>query len=322
MITSIFLATAGIIGVFFLVAPRPKLDPTAPASPVPADLPIEDLDAWLAEAEPSHVVDGAEAAIHWHGTKQKTPLCFLYVHGFSATRQETAPLTEQVAEHFDANIVYARMAGHGLTTDSMQASAEDWLGSITMAFDLASRVGEKTIVIATSNGAPLTIWALQHLPQASQVAGLIFCAPNFRIRNPFDFLLTWPLAHKWVPYVIGKEHSWEPENELAAKYWSHRYATTAIIEMQKVVDWVKRSRQRLDSRNIPLQTLYMQEDPTISAQAAVEFHSNWEAEEKDLHEITIDIENPQHVFVGNITAPHRVEWCVNRCRDFISRFHS
>ena len=85
--------------------------------------------------------------------------------------------------------------------------------------------------------------------------------------------------------------------------------------MQKVVDWVRRTK--VDSYNIPLATFYMTGDPTISHETAIVFHEAWRAESKELIEVTIDPENIQHVFTGNISAPHRVDWTVKSCLAFI-----
>ena len=315
------LAAGLILGIILLAlvfrfAPRPRLDPSVPPTQVP-DIPVPELPDWLADHEAGHsaVIDGAEATIHWADEPQVADLCLLYVHGFSATRQETAPLTGRIAEAMGANVVYTRLAGHGLSDAAMQASAEHWLQSMVDCWEIASRIGRRVVIIATSTGAPLSVWLNQHVVSRDQVHSFIFLSPNFRIRNPFGFLLTWPWAESWVPLLAGREHSWEPENELAGRYWTSRYSTQAVIEMQKVVDWAH--RHQLDAGDVPLATLYMEGDPTIDHAAAVAFHENWGSETKTLHQVTVDAENPQHVFAGEITAPHRVDWTVARCLEFL-----
>lgn len=314
---TILLSVVVVLALVFFLAPRPRLDPSVPDSQVPADLSPAELEMWLAAHELAHdaVIEGADATIHWADGPEVQDLCLLYVHGFSATRQETAPLTGRIAEELGANVVYTRLAGHGLAHNAMQAAAEHWLQSMVDSWEVAARIGRRVVVIAVSTGAPLSIWLNEHVARRDQVHSFVFLAPNFRIRSPFGFLLTWPWAPHWIHLLVGRERSWEPENELAGRYWTHRYSTRAVIEMQKVVDWAK--RQRLDSRNVPLATLYMEGDPTISHEAAVDFHEAWEADSKRLHAVTVDADNPQHVFVGDITAPHRLDWCVDACVDFI-----
>lgn len=316
-ITAVLIFLALIIAGVLLFAPRPRLDPTPPKTRVPVDLTPAQLDDWLNAYEAQHggVIEGAEATIEWADGPGQTDICLLYNHGFSASRQEIVPVPARVAKHFGANVVYTRMAGHGLEENGMQASAEDWLQSMVDGWEIASRLGKRVVIMATSNGAPLSIWLSQQVIQEGQIHSFIFLSPNFRIRNPMGFLLTWPGSRYWGPWLIGKEQSWEPDNDMAAKYWTYRYSTLAVIEMQKVVDWV--SRTSLRSHDIPLATFYMVDDPTISHEAAVRFHNRWQASTKQLHQVDIDAENPQHVFVGNISAPQRVDWCVDACISFL-----
>ena len=61
----------------------------------------------------------------------------------------------------------------------------------------------------------------------------------------------------------------------------------------------------------------MKDDPTINHQAAINFHNTWGADHKALHPVDIDIEVPQHVFVGDISAPQRNDWCIEASIKFI-----
>lgn len=305
-----------IFGAFWLL-PRPRLSPQPPSSQVPDHLSPAELSQWLKEHESAsgNVIDGAEASILWAADPEPTELCLLYVHGFSATRQETSPLCENLAAQLGANLVHARLAGHGLSEGAMEAPAEAWLQSMVDSWAIASKLGKQVAIIATSTGAPLTLWLCEQVAKPEQIHSLIFLSPNHRIRNPFGFLLTWPLAEKWVPKLLGSEHSWEAENEEAAKYWTNRYSVQAVIEMQKVVDWAKKHATR--DHPIPLLTVYMEGDPTISHEAAISFHEDWRHERKQLVRVSVDDGNPQHVFAGRITAPHRVEWCTDQCLSFL-----
>jgi esterase/lipase len=302
---------------FFQFSPRPILDPKRPDTKVLATKTASELEDWLVnhEAQNPHIVNGAEACIKWAAEPKVTELCFLYIHGFSATRQEIAPVTELIADHFNANAVYARLSGHGVTQDSMNATAEDWLQSVVDSWEIASRIGKKVVLIATSTGAPLSIWLNEQIELKNQLHAMIFLSPNFKIKNPLGFMLTWPWAQYWIPYIFGKERKWEPENELAAKYWTHRYATKAVIEMQKVVDWASNLKQ--SSAHPALATFYMKNDPTINHRAAVNFHKKWQSDYKVLHPVDTNNETPQHVFVGDIAAPQRNEWCVKASIKFL-----
>ena len=314
----IILLAILLIALVILLGPRPRLKPHPPASNVPTDLSMIDLKAWLEEAESAipRLTPGAEANLKWADPDkpQRTELCLLYIHGFSATPRETAPLTERLATRFGANCVHARLAGHGIQP-SMTSTAEGWLQSVIDAWDIAQRIGDRVVVVGTSTGATLSVW-LAHQPfTADRIHAAIFLAPNFNVRSTFSSLLTWPWAPYWVSLLVGKYYEWEPQNEMEAKYWTTRYPVHALIEMQKTVDWSR----NVDYANfqIPLVTMYMRNDPTIDPHAAVAIHEAWGSEQKQLIPVSLDGDEAQHVFVGDITAPHRVDWCIERLELFL-----
>ncbi len=197
----------------------------------------------------------------------------------------------------------------------MLTPAEDWLQSITDQFDLAQKLGDKVIIIATSTGAPLTVWLAAQKEKAKDIAACVFLSPNFRIRNAFGFLLTWPLAPHWIHYVLGKDIKWEPQSELEAKVWTHEYSTLSLIEMQKVVDWS--ASQKYESFSIPMAMMYMENDETIFPPTAIKVFERWGSKQKSLLKVEIDGDATDHVFVGSITAPHRIDWSLEKLHAFL-----
>ena len=61
----------------------------------------------------------------------------------------------------------------------------------------------------------------------------------------------------------------------------------------------------------------MEDDPTIDHNEVIVVHETWHAEHKRFHQVTIGADNPQHVFDGDMTAPHRIDWAVEVCSDFL-----
>ena len=113
------------LSILFLAGPRVKVDATLRA----VDLP-EDLDRYLAasEAQFADIVPNTEKAIIWAGASHvKTPVSVVYLHGFSATRQEVVPLADIVAAELGANLFYTRLTGHGRSGEAMaEATVNDW----------------------------------------------------------------------------------------------------------------------------------------------------------------------------------------------------
>ena len=303
---------------FFLLAkgPRPKLDTSDIETSVPKNLPTEDLDCWLNSSEKKHkVIEGTEAKIEWaKNSKQRRDLCILYIHGFSASRQEIAPTVSVIAEKLGANAVYTRLAGHGLKENVMQATAEEWLKSALDSWEIATQIGRRVIVIATSTGAPISVWLTSERNRARKINSLIFVSPNFKIRQAFGFLLTLPFAYHWISWFIGSQRTWTPENSEVAKYWTSSYTTRALIEMQKVVDWAKTYVPLFD---IPLLTFYVKNDPTINHQSAIYYHKCWPSSRKNLLSVSTSDGVPKHIFVGDIAGRGKNHWFVNMCVKFL-----
>jgi pimeloyl-ACP methyl ester carboxylesterase len=152
------VATA--VAVFFL---GPRVD--LARHPRPFSLP-NDVEGYLARTEGQFddIAPGAEKSIVWAGAKRaKTPFAIVYLHGFSATRQETFPLCDLVAARLGANLHYTRLTGHGRGGRALaEATVSDWLNDAAEAFAIGERLGDKVIVIGTSTGGTLATWlALQ-----------------------------------------------------------------------------------------------------------------------------------------------------------------
>jgi esterase/lipase len=298
---------------------RPKLNATAPESAVPSGLTLTELDQWLkkAESETTGIKEGAEALIEFADAENpsKTDYCFLYIHGFSASRQETSPVTSRIAENFNANVFYVRLAGHGIGSEGMVSSAETWLQSMVDAWKISNSLGNRVVIVGASTGAPLTLWLLSQVGVANKVAAILLLSPNFRLKSPFGFLLTWPLSSRWVHFLLGRTHSWEAESPQHAKVWTSSYSTLAIIEMQKVVDWA--TSIDLKSIKTPLAMMCMENDPTVSSTAASKAFKRWGSDVKSHIPITKKANNIEHVFVGHLAGPDRTDETVEALTEFL-----
>ena len=121
------LALTICVSILFLIGPKPRLDgATIKASTTPVDTSLSELSEWLAQQEEEAAPSpGTEARIVFAEPDQpsRTPWVFLYLHGFSATWPETAPLTQELADQYSANVLQSRIAGHGCGTEGMRVSA-------------------------------------------------------------------------------------------------------------------------------------------------------------------------------------------------------
>ena len=151
----------GILDLLFLgyvLGPkveRPSFDKILPV----IDIPLEELDAYIAEREANLPVrEGNESRIIWaDSSKTKTPISVVYLHGWSASAVEGDPVHRQIAQDLGANLYLPRLAEHGLSKEEalLDITADDLVDSAKEALSIAQLIGDRVVIVATSNGGAL-----------------------------------------------------------------------------------------------------------------------------------------------------------------------
>jgi pimeloyl-ACP methyl ester carboxylesterase len=185
--------------------------------------PIDDIDARLADAESAFadIRPGLAKEIVWADPLAKTraALAVVYIHGFSASKGEVRPLPDLVAKALGANLFYTRLAGHGRSADAMaEASVDAWKNDMEEALDIATHIGERTLIIATST---------------------VFLAPNYKIRRRGAGLLTAPFARVSARLLLGKRRGFVPLSALHAAYWMTDYPVSALLPMADLIKEIR-----------------------------------------------------------------------------------
>lgn len=294
---SLLIAT-GLLAAF-CAGPRVELSTRLNPVQLPAD-----LDRYLADREARYpdIIPGTEKTIVWaHPDQRKTPLSVIYLHGFSATRQETAPLSDQVAKRLGANLFYTRLSGHGRGGAAMaEASINDWLNDSQEALQIGQQLGERVLVIATSTGATLATW-LATQPQSQNVLAYVLISPNFAPKDRAAQVLTWPWAKHFAPWLTGPEHHWQPRNKAQAQYWTHRFPTQALLPMMGLVEYVR--ELPVEAIHTPLLQIYSPEDQVVSPDASVQMFARFGSSPKQLLALADSQDDSHHVLAGDILSP-------------------
>ena len=273
-----------------------------------ASVPIlpDDIDAFLETSEQrAHeaipLIPGTRKRIVWRQPGVRTDYAVVYLHGFSATRRETAPLAERVAEALGANLFETRLRGHGRSEMALQdVVAEDWIEDAAEALAIGSRLGDKVVVIGTSTGGTLAL-AMNGHESAAGVTHLVLLSPNLQPRNGAARWATRPAGRLIARIVVGPVRSWTPHNELQAHYWTTSYPTSAAIEMMRLVDYVgTRLRAPLDAE---LLVLISPDDAVVSPEATKAAFEGIEAPRKELREFVDSLGPSNHILAGDILAP-------------------
>ncbi|MHA3976914.1 alpha/beta hydrolase [Halovulum sp. GXIMD14794] len=230
----IFLAVVVVVGaVLWLVGPR---EPAGRGAPFDPESIGRDVDNYLYRTERAvpGVVRGAQKHVLWADPtrRDKRALALVYIHGFSASLEETRPVSDIVARELGANLFYTRLTGHGRDGEAMaEATVADWRRDVEEAIAIGRRLGDRVILIGASTGATLITLALEDPALREGVAGIVMISPNFKVKAAGSAALTWPFARRFVPMIEGEERFFAPRTAEHAKWWTERYPTVAVLPM-------------------------------------------------------------------------------------------
>ena len=304
---SLLKAVAAFIALMVLVFFLGPVNEFGSESPTTRPAPpsaLNELDHWLADSESKfpQLRPGTAKGIVWaKNEKVKTPWSVVYIHGFSATRLETAPLAEQVAASLGANLFYTRLSGHGLPGEALgRATPQDWMADTLEAVQIGATLGDKVLVISCSTGATLSTW-LGTGSEASKVSAHVLISPNFGLKNKLSELVNGHWGHQIAHAVAGETISYERTDPREAVAWTTTYPTKAIFPMLALVKKVRDSD--LTAFRTPVLVLYSAADQTVDAESTKETFMRFGSSHKTLEAVTFSNSPGQHVLTGDIRDP-------------------
>jgi len=315
------LALLVVVGVVvFFMGPTNELGPASPAERAQAPLHPHELELWLAqsEAKVAGIKPGTAKGIVWaHADKRATEWAVVYVHGFSASRMETAPVADNVAKALGANVFYTRLTGHGLPRQAMaEATAQDWMADTLEAVQIGKTLGSKVLLISCSTGSTLATW-LATSPEANMVDAHVFISPNFGLKNKAAEWVNGHWGHQIAYAVTGPNVVYTSDNPRDAEGWTQSYPTRSLFPMLALVKHVRDSD--LTRFKTPVLVLYSEQDQTVDPSEIKTTLGRIAATQKMLEPVDFSQSKGQHVLAGDIRDPQAVAPMVER---ILKWFHS
>lgn len=300
----------GLLGVVALLlalywaGPRNAFGPDEPTAREAPPAELAALDGWLAAREATFpdIRPGTAKGVVWHGAVgQRTPWSVVFIHGYSASRLEVAPLPDQVARALGANLFYTRLTGNGRTAQAMgEATVQDWLADVVEAVRIGQQLGERVLVMGVSTGGTLGTW-LALRPEGRAVSAYVFMSPNYGPKDKRSELINGPWGQQLALALEGEmrgQPSSDPREELG---WTNRHATQALFPMMALVKRVRESD--LAAFQTPLLVLYSLRDQTVDPAEIERTFARIGGSRKTLLHITYSESARQHVLAGDIKAP-------------------
>ena len=298
----ILLAIIALIVIFLISLPITRYRLDEKITPLKLPTSVADLDSYLAQSESKFgdVVSGAEKKIIWASAKQEqTEYAIVYIHGYSASRQEVSPLADLVAKDLKANLFYTRLTGHARNPEVFaNSNANEWLNDAVEALEIGKKIGRKVILMGTSTGSSLICWLVNQDKYQKNVASIIFISPNFYPASKMTKLFLYPAGVGFAKMVYGKERSWEPRNEGEARYWNHKYRWEAITPMIVLVEYVQSIPY--EKISVPALFLYTEKDKVVDTREIVKKFGLFGSKDKKLLNLS---QCKDHIMAGDILSP-------------------
>ena len=270
----VLIAVILVALVVYFMGPRPAQPQYSAQLPVVPQLP--ELENYVKSIESKHKIKpGNEAEIVWadSANKQQSEYSVVYLHGYTASKEEGNPVHTHLAKEIHANLYLARLADHGIdTVSAMEYYTPDraW-ESAKQALEIGRRLGKKVILMGTSTGGTLALKLAATYPK--EVYSLMLMSPNIEINEKFAFLLNnpWGLQIARLNFGGKKEREVDDSDPRYAKYWYTKYRLESAVELQELVETTM-NKQTFEKVTQPTLLLYyykneQEQDKTVKVAA-------------------------------------------------------
>ncbi|WNY60411.1 alpha/beta hydrolase [Borreliella bissettiae] len=312
--------------LLILVSPRIKFKNEFLKKTIPKN--IEEIDSYLLKEELQfNLENNTKKEITWHkGKAQKTSYSVVYIHGFGASKNEIYPVPNNIAKALNANIFFTRLKGHGINNKNAfrGITTQDWLKDIDEAINIGKLIGDKLILIGTSNGGAASIWALANYP--NEINSVVLISPNIFPYDKRTNIVYYPWGRQIAYLITGGYNKFETkeykrkEHMTINSHSSKVQHVDAVIAMMGLVTLL--NSYNFDEIKIPLIIAHTPNDHTVDPIKINEFIKNYRGEKKDIPIILLE-NSHAHVPIGNQSykSAQNTSYFTKYAVDFINKIN-
>jgi len=229
---------AAILGVIYLLGPNPSTPTYTNELPtVPADAIA--LENYIKANEAKHKLrPNNEARIIWanDSLKTKTEYAIVYIHGFSASQEEGAPVHMNIAKKFGCNMYLSRLAEHGIDTTEqlVNLTAEKYWNSVKEAYAIGKQLGNKVILVGTSTGGTNALHLASVYPE---INALILLSPNIQIFDDNAWIANNPWGLQMGKLITGSGYITPKDSRpIFKQYWNYHFRLESVANLQEYLE--------------------------------------------------------------------------------------
>jgi pimeloyl-ACP methyl ester carboxylesterase len=232
-----FLAFIVLLLLIFISGPRvtfddPKLLDTE------INIPLSGLDTFVAsrESQVSNLKANNQARIIWanDSLKQQTEYALVYLHGFSASQEEGAPIHTTFARRYGMNLYLGRLEDHGRSdsTSFSNLTPENYIQSAEDAIDIGKILGKKVIVMSCSTGGTLSALLTA---AGEDIHSMIMYSPNIDIYDQKSDIIMYPWGKNIARIIANGDFNRIQYDSLAQLYWNPVYHINGIFAVKSII---------------------------------------------------------------------------------------
>jgi esterase/lipase len=256
----LFIIIAG--SVVYVLGPAPKspiYDKVMPVVPGEAHA----LENYITDQESAHKLKpDNEARIIWanDSLKNKTDYAIVYLHGFSASQEEGAPIHTNIAKKFGCNLYLSRMAEHGIDTTEpmMNITPDKYWTSAKEALAIGKQLGKKVILMGTSTGGTNALQLAA--AYTDDIYAMVLMSPNIAINNDKAWILNTHWGLQLARLLNGDNYiTAQDTRPIYKQYWYYHYPLEATVQLQEMLE-TSMTKETFEKVKQPLLLLYYYKD--------------------------------------------------------------